>query len=64
MQSARRYDLVKLIVSFRVMHAGGLSALLEDADEVKKAVEFGTACGAYVTQGPGDNHGACPHECS
>lgn len=32
---------------------GGLKALVGDADDVRKAVEFGTACGAYVTQGPG-----------
>lgn len=37
-----------------VIKKGGLDALLSDPEEVRKAVEFGTACGAYVTQGPGD----------
>jgi fructokinase len=32
---------------------GGLKALVGDAEELRKAVEFGTACGAFVTQGPG-----------
>ena len=31
-------------------HAGGLKALVGDAEELRKAVEFGTACGAFVTQ--------------
>lgn len=30
--------------------AGGLKALVGDAEEVRKAVEFGTACGAFVTK--------------
>lgn len=30
--------------------AGGLKALVGDAEELRKAVEFGTACGAFVTQ--------------
>ena len=33
--------------------AGGLDGLTRDADELRKSVEFATACGAYVTQGPG-----------
>lgn len=31
-------------------HAGGLKALVGDGEELRKAVEFGTACGAFVTQ--------------
>jgi fructokinase len=32
---------------------GGLKALASNPEELRKAVEFGTACGAFVTQGPG-----------
>lgn len=32
------------------VRAGGLKALVGDAEELRKAVEFGTACGAFVTQ--------------
>ena len=30
--------------------AGGVDALTSDGDELRKSVEFATACGAYVTQ--------------
>lgn len=33
--------------------AGGLDALTTDKDELRKSVEFATACGAFVTQGAG-----------
>ena len=29
---------------------GGVEALTSDGDELRKSVEFATACGAYVTQ--------------
>jgi len=32
---------------------GGIKALVQDPEQLRRAVEFGTACGAYVTQGPG-----------
>lgn len=32
--------------------AGGIKALVQDPEQLRRAVEFGTACGAYVTQVP------------
>lgn len=32
---------------------GGLKALVADPEQLRRAVEFGTACGAYVTKGAG-----------
>ena len=29
---------------------GGIKALVQDPEQLRRAVEFGTACGAYVTQ--------------
>ena len=38
---------------YLLRRAGGVDALVSDAVELRKAVEFATACGAYVTQGAG-----------
>jgi hypothetical protein len=38
---------------FRGEQAGGLEALRADADKLRAAVEFGAACGAFTTTGPG-----------
>ena len=37
----------------RCGQAGGLEALRADADKLRAAVEFATACGAFTTTKPG-----------
>jgi sugar/nucleoside kinase (ribokinase family) len=36
-----------------LLQAGGLEALQADPDKLRGAVEFGAACGAFTTTGPG-----------
>ncbi len=36
-----------------MLEAGGIDRLVADPDKLKRAVEFGTACGAFTTTKPG-----------
>ena len=42
-----------LLLRTSVLQAGGLDALRSDPAKLKAAVQFATACGAFVTTKPG-----------